>query len=85
MNFRRLDTSSSYCSIQDIWVTLCSSEVLQHRDGIYPSPFDYQPLIEEEEPGLFMAAGFSGTNLMHASANDLTIRNLIKFGKSEKN
>ena len=41
-------------------------------------------MIEEEKPGLFTAAGFSGTGLMHAPAAALIIKDLVKFGKSEK-
>ena len=61
-----------------------NSEVLQHWGGLYPGTVDYQPVIEEEKPGLFTAAGFSGTGLMHAPAAGLVIRDLVKFGKSEK-
>tara|TARA_B100000989_G_scaffold66780_1_gene46435 strand:+ start:150 stop:338 length:189 start_codon:yes stop_codon:yes gene_type:complete len=41
-------------------------------------------VIEEEKPGLFTAAGFSGTGLMHAPATGLIIKDLVKFGKSKK-
>jgi len=41
-------------------------------------------VIEEEKPGLFTAAGFSGTGLMHAPAAGLIIKDLVKFGKSKK-
>ena len=61
-----------------------NSEVLQHWGGLYPGTVDYQPVIEEEKPGLFTAAGFSGTGLMHAPAAGLIIKDLVKFGKSEK-
>ena len=61
-----------------------NSEVLEHWGGLYPGTIDYQPVIEEEKPGLFTAAGFSGTGLMHAPAAGLIITDLIKFGKSEK-
>ena len=62
----------------------CNSEVLHHWGGLYPGTVDYQPVIEEEKPGLFTAAGFSGTGLMHAPATGLIMRDLVKFGKSEK-
>ncbi len=62
----------------------CNSEVLHHWGGLYPGTVDYQPVIEEEKPGLFTAAGFSGTGLMHAPAAGLIMRDLVKFGKSEK-
>ena len=62
----------------------CNSEVLEHWGGLYPGTVDYQPVIEEEKPGLFTAAGFSGTGLMHAPAAGLIIKDLVKFGKSEK-
>ena len=52
--------------------------------GLYPSIEDYRPVVEEREPRLFTAAGFSGTGLMHAQAAGLIIRDLVKFGKSEK-
>ena len=61
-----------------------NSEVLQHWGGLYPGTVDYQPVIEEEKPGLFTAAGFSGTGLMQAPAAGLIIKDLVKFGKSEK-
>ena len=41
-------------------------------------------MIEEEKPGLFTAAGFSGTGLMHAPAAEIIIKDLVKFGKSKK-
>ena len=62
----------------------CNSEVLHHWGGLYPGTVDYQPIIEKEKPGLFTAAGFSGTGLMHAPAAGLIMRDLVKFGKSEK-
>ena len=62
----------------------CNAEVLQHWGGLYPGKVDYQRVIEEQEPQLFTAAGFSGTGLMHAPATGLIIRDLVKFGKSEK-
>jgi len=61
-----------------------NSEVLQHWGGLYPGTVDYQPVIEEKEPGLFTAAGFSGTGLMHAPAAGMIIRDLVKFGRSKK-
>ena len=61
-----------------------NAEVLEHWGGLYPGTVDYQPIIEEEKPGLFTAAGFSGTGLMHAPAAGLIIKDLVKFGKSEK-
>ena len=61
-----------------------NSEVLEHWGGLYPGTVDYQPVIEEEKPGLFTAAGFSGTGLMHAPAAGLIIKDLVKFGTSEK-
>ena len=45
---------------------------------------DIPKVIEEEMPGFFTAAGFSGTGLMHAPAAGLIIKDLVKFGKSEK-
>ena len=61
-----------------------NASVLEHWGGLYPGTVDYQPVIEEEKPGLFTAAGFSGTGLMHAPAAGLIIKDLVKFGKSEK-
>ena len=58
-----------------------NSEVLEHWGGLYPGTVDYQPVIEEEKPGLFTVAGFSGTGLMHAPAAGLIIKDLVKFGK----
>ena len=62
----------------------CNAEFLKHWGGLYPSIEDYRPVVEEREPRLFTAAGFSGTGLMHAQAAGLIIRDLVKFGKSEK-
>ena len=61
-----------------------NAQVLEHWGGLYPGTVDNQPIIEEEKPGLFTAAGFSGTGLMHAPAAGLIIKDLVKFGKSEK-
>jgi sarcosine oxidase subunit beta len=50
---------------------------------LYAGTPDYHPVIERSCPGLFTAAGFSGTGLMHAPAVGMLVSELIRFGEAQ--
>ena len=57
--------------------------VIDSWAGLYPGTRDYLPVIERSKSGLFIAAGLSGTGLMHGPAVGKIITSLI-LGKSIK-
>ena len=67
----RLEASESFR------VTDPQSKVMQGWSGLYPGTIDYMPVIDEPLPGFVIAAGFSGTGLMHAPAVGEIVAGLV--------
>jgi sarcosine oxidase subunit beta len=60
-----------------------NSAVVASWAGLYPGTPDGYPVIEATSPGLFTAAGFAGTGLMHAPAAGRLIAEIVVDGKAQ--